>query len=447
MYLEYGINKHGELIYVDQARRGLNELSCPYCGGQLLAKKGGIISHHFAHAGETCLQVNKRKNDLFQIPYYDKFDLHLTSDHLMWLYEHHYTNLWMNDKSGSPNKDKFYQLREEIRKQDETLHPKYHLRIFGGRERSITDSLQRNEFIKWNQWNGRTGDWELSKRGKVPVGAASLQTFAEIQLEHIQARHEQLSAKLQHWQGYKYHYSYAPPMSDEEINNHLADLNIYRAQLRRVFSASLYFLEIEHSGGLLYKVGMSNRTIEERVEEIQRDLAPHLTGVKVSILRRVKHRGSVEFYFKHRYRFEQERLGSLTEYFAFADRKAVLADISKLKDYAPDEFMQAIIDGKPSPIEVEITSAKEALYKEEIEKAQKEARKEAIRLGMKQAAEKGIHLGRPLDDKEDIISKYPQVIELLQTGTAIRDIARQTSISKNTVKRVRDAYRGEDSHE
>ena len=45
--------KNGEPIHVDQVLRGLKcDCVCPYCGEQLVAKQGNILSHHFAHVSE-----------------------------------------------------------------------------------------------------------------------------------------------------------------------------------------------------------------------------------------------------------------------------------------------------------------------------------------------------------------------------------------------------------
>ena len=49
MWLEYGIDPDGEMIFIESRRRGKTDLKCPYCGGALTAKKGAIKNHHFAH--------------------------------------------------------------------------------------------------------------------------------------------------------------------------------------------------------------------------------------------------------------------------------------------------------------------------------------------------------------------------------------------------------------
>lgn len=47
--LSYGL-KEGSLMFIDQVERGLDcECFCPHCGGKLIAKKGEMNQHHFAH--------------------------------------------------------------------------------------------------------------------------------------------------------------------------------------------------------------------------------------------------------------------------------------------------------------------------------------------------------------------------------------------------------------
>jgi competence CoiA-like predicted nuclease len=59
MFIDYGLDDNGELVYIDQAQRGKTALACPYCGGMLTAKKGQIKSPHFAHSGETCAAAQR----------------------------------------------------------------------------------------------------------------------------------------------------------------------------------------------------------------------------------------------------------------------------------------------------------------------------------------------------------------------------------------------------
>ena len=106
-----------------------------------------------------------------------------------------------------------------------------------------------------------------------------------------------------------------------------ADLQIYRAQLRRILLNSLYFLEVKADGNCFYKIGVTTRPIEQRIAEVQRDVRAHYSDVVVNLLGLWEHRGNVELYFKHRYQPFNYRIGKLTEYFVFPNVKAVLNDL------------------------------------------------------------------------------------------------------------------------
>jgi hypothetical protein len=228
--------------------------------------------------------------------------------------------------------------------------------------------------------------------------------------------------------------------SPENIEAALVDLNIYRAQIGRIFGAKLYFLEVKHAGGLLYKVGISNRDIEARIEELYRNLSGHLVDTKITPLRTLAHRGSIEFYFKHRYKSNQHRLGSLTEYFSFEGRRKILSDLSRLGDYEPDGWIQHILRGEPSLIESDMIEERQQAEAQAQKQAAREVRSQATKAGMQRAAEQGIHVGRPPGSTEDeakLIAKYPEVIRLIEQGYSLRDIAYETGVAVNTIRKVK----------
>jgi hypothetical protein len=115
------------------------------------------------------------------------------------------------------------------------------------------------------------------------------------------------------------------------LDERRADLLIYRAQLRRILVNSLYFLEVKANGNIFYKIGITTRSIEERIAQVQRDVKAHYSDVVVNLLGLWEHRGNVELYFKHRYKAFNYRIGKLTEYFAFPFVKAVLNDLYEMK--------------------------------------------------------------------------------------------------------------------
>jgi hypothetical protein len=129
------------------------------------------------------------------------------------------------------------------------------------------------------------------------------------------------------------------------LDERRADLLIYRAQLRRILVNSLYFLEVKADGNTFYKIGVTTRSIEERMAEVQRDVRAHYSDVAVNLLGLWEHRGNVELYFKHRYQPFNYRIGKLTEYFAFPNVKVVLQDLCEMKPKVLSVVELEAIDG------------------------------------------------------------------------------------------------------
>jgi hypothetical protein len=73
---EYGINLDGELISIEQTRRGKTDLRCPYCNCGLTAKKGEVKAHHFAHTEATCKAISGGHDT--ELLLFDLFLLHLS---------------------------------------------------------------------------------------------------------------------------------------------------------------------------------------------------------------------------------------------------------------------------------------------------------------------------------------------------------------------------------
>lgn len=294
MYLEYGVDDHGELVDVGQVARGKTKLCCPYCGGLLLARKGHIKNHHFAHLGESCRQVS-RDPSVIAVPGYDNFNLHLPPRALK------------------------------------------ALREFVSRENGDIRYLEHFELIRFNQWIPG-GEWELTKKAKLVLGSLSLMLFNEFQEPFILKRHDELHERV------VTSASIYGKVGDLKTN--LVDLRLYRAQWQRILSTNLYFLEVQHSSGILHKIGVSTRNVDERVAEVKRDLSKLLDQVQIAVLGVWAHRGNVELYFKYRYKHFNHPLGALTEYYKFDDVKPVLRDLRRMKEKQLSELELQVMRGE-----------------------------------------------------------------------------------------------------
>jgi len=282
MWLKFGVAPSGELASTDEVVRGKTNLACLYCGGSLTAKKGSVKEHHFAHTGETCKPVSQRiKTKAFpSLPLYDNFTIQLKGEELEQL-----KVLWKE---------------------------------YGAQKRSIPKDLVN---FRW-QLKGLlepSGDrtYQFTHLGKIPVGALPLALFNQVQEPLLLSELASLEGSVE----------IAKAAGLSCLDERRADLLIYRAQLRRILVNSLYFLKVKADGHSFYKIGVTTRSIEERIAEVQRDVRAHYSDVGVSLLGLWEHRGNVELYFKHRYKAFNYRIGKLTEYFALPNVKAVLNDL------------------------------------------------------------------------------------------------------------------------
>lgn len=402
--LPYGVDAEGRFAHISQVNSGATQLRCPYCAGLLTAKKGNVLAHHFAHTDETCLTVAERDFESLTVPAYDRFNLHIKADVWEKLVDYH---------DGISSLYTYSLLHHDPPLLKEVYYPRTH--------------------------------YELTHEGGLPFGEVTLEWFADFQLKAVERRHRDLS-----WTVEKANYGDgrskpAPHM----VPVNLIDLNIYRAQVGRLFGLHLYLLKITYEDGVLYKIGVTSRDVEARIVEIERALIPVVKVKSIKVDRLCKNRGAVERYVQHRYRDYQVPMENLTEYFEF-DKKTlstVRREFTKLGDlnyerifthgywqdgkYVPEQLIGEILAGEPSYIEQKI--------QQEEYKRQHAA---ATKAGIEMAKEKGIHVGRPADSAHEILEKYPEIVEALNKGHTLKQIAREIGVSRNTVRRVKAAMSG-----
>lgn len=389
MWLTYGIDPDNALVAISDVPRGKTDLRCPYCGGPLTAKKGQIVGHHFAHTDETCRAV-ERDDDAVALPLYDNFNLHLSGKELKVLREQ-----W--DGYGAHG---------------------YALTL--GRSSRLASRLAERGVIVWNPHRGRgSGGYEFTKRGKIPVGALSLALFNDIQEPLIAQRLDELEQAAT-W-AWKHH---APILHEK-----FTDLRMYRAQLRRILAATLYFLEVQADGETLHKIGVTTRPIEARVAEVRQQLQAYFRDVTIAVIGTWPHRGNVELYFKHRYHTFRRLIGPLTEYFAFDDSKAVIRDLRRMKPKELTPAERAVLDGTPAAIEQLIATAEK-----------KRQHQQATRDGMQAAAARGQQIGRPGGAESPTVflakPSSQRVLRALDAGLSIRAAAKEAGVATNTVRKV-----------
>jgi hypothetical protein len=172
--------------------------------------------------------------------------------------------------------------------------------------------------LAWNQ----QGFYEFTNLGKIPVGALSLALFNEVQEPLLLKKLSELEQVAER----------AILINSRNLSERIADLRIYSAQYKRILDSKLYFLEIKAGNKFIHKIGITKRSIAERVIEIQRDLANYYKSLlEIQVLDTWSHRVNVELYFKHRYKQFNYKIGTLTEYFKFTDIELVLHDLQQMQ--------------------------------------------------------------------------------------------------------------------
>lgn len=148
IWLNYGVDADNKLISIEDVASGKTNLICPYCGRALIAKKGLIKEHHFAHDGETCNLIIKREpRDIPHLPLYDAFNIFLTGKELEQL-----RKLWHRHKAHDHGID-----RLEI----------------------LTAFTKENLVEQSSNINAGTGRkaYQFTKLGQIPIGSLPLAAF------------------------------------------------------------------------------------------------------------------------------------------------------------------------------------------------------------------------------------------------------------------------------
>ncbi|WP_449416092.1 GIY-YIG nuclease family protein [Phormidium nigroviride] len=391
MWLRYGISPDKSLVPIEDVPSGKTQLKCPYCNGELTAKKGRRKEHHFAHTSETCREVSRSDRLLPTLPLYDNFNIWLTGKELQQL-----KNLW--------NK---YGVKD--RGIDESEVPKI----------LITEKLLERNIYRYS------GEYQFTKLGKIPVGALSLMLFNQVQEQMLLDKLQQLEKNVQ-----------TAYLEDSPLFNEcLQDLQIYRAEFRKILLNTLYYLQIDTGEITFYKIGVTQHNLSERLAEIERDLRSHFQSFSIKVLGEWTHRGNVEKYFKHRYSFFKILIGNFTEYYIFPDQeaKAALRDLRRMEVRGLSPIEVDIIEGKPSRSEQFLTEQQVA-----------KQRSQAVKIGMQRAQNWGQHIGRPSvgESAEEFLSKSSsqRVIEALEQGLSLRKAAEMAGVAVNTVRKVQKCF-------
>lgn len=293
MWLKFGVDKNNTLVAISDVSSGKTNLRCPYCGGLLVAKKGTIKEHHFAHSEETCYPV-ATKREVPTLPLYDNFHIQLSGKSLILL-----KKLWQS---------------------------------FGANDWGIPflpelTPLIKAGVIRKNPYR-QPASYEFTDLGKIPIGMLDLVKFNQLQEALLLKKLSEFERKAE----------LAFIIQKLNLPERLVDLQLYSAQLRNILLARLYYLKIKVDGITLHKIGITKRTMPERLVEIRHDLRSRYQNIEISVLGTWEHRGNVELYFKHKYKRFNYQIGSLTEYYKFPRTDDALVTLQDLQQMQPKEL-------------------------------------------------------------------------------------------------------------
>lgn len=380
MWLQYALDKDNNPVSIKNVERGRTDLRCPYCGRELIVKKGQIKKHHFSHLHEICNAL--RRKTLVGLPIYDSFDLGLSPKYLEFL-----NDLW-----------------EQAKTQKYPNNP--HIPLFLPVD---ADLLHEIGVFKWNDWRRRD---EITKLGKIVVGGLSLMLFNAEQEDKFKSRLEFLEKQI---------LKSKSELIEKELSYAITDYKLTLEQYRNILKTNLYFLEIKADNDVLHKIEVTKENIEQAMDAIKLDLERHFDTVSIKSLGCWNYRGSIEYYFKHRYQAFNYSLDNSVNYFKFDDIKPVLRDLRRMKPKQLGEHEREILEDKP------FDKVLLSLY---------------IRHGMQISVNDGIHIGRPLhrcESAEKFLAKpkNQMVIAVLKKGFSLRQTASEAGVSVNTVRKVK----------
>ena len=414
MLLEYALNKDDKLVSVEDVKRGRSDIRCPYCQGELTAKKGKIKAHHFAHIDETC---NLSQNNDTGLPVFQKFDLILSKEKLRSL-----KRLEANNFQG-----KFHETRRGL-KQDSD----YKFLV----KKDLIEVIDESKCFQ-------RIDYKLTDLGEIILKKLSLAEFSKIQEYLSQEKFREFEWLPRYYQKMlqqeidfqktdKYQNAiFARKNSSnldikryqEKLRESIVNFQIYCLRYQAVVAKSLYFLKIESDNKVFYKIGTTSRDIEGRIREIKYDLSKVLNQkFSISLLGIWKHRGNLEYYFKYLYEEFNLSLGKLTEYFEFPHIESVLTELNSLEARKLQDFERELLE---KPLDKFLLSR-------------------SIRQGMQKSKLDGNHIGRPSTSNESTERflakpKNQAVIAVLKKGLSLRQTASEAGVSVNTVRKVKAA--------
>lgn len=401
MYLNFGINDKGEWQHISTVKSGQTKLICPYCGGTLLARKGQVNAHHFAHQFDTCLESVEAAKAA-TLPTIDKFEM-LNAKEQKYM-----------DRRERYSLDKVYSfagMYDAI----SNLEAMGLLKV----EKSISRELSQCQKML-DGIDPTLLDDEYYPTDSLIAICDAFRGFINIDIEGIWLQQTKLITSInkcyrqnklskQHtisdflraqafW--LQAHYDKQCRLTPEYTK-------LISKKVEALSTQHLYLFKfkavIDDNEETFLKIGMTTRTAEERISEVTCDLNKHVKVLKAEVLSYTKYAGRVEPLLHHYYAENRFHLAKFKELFNTEIESKLIDQFEAIDDQVfskPFKLRRNILINLPN-------------FKKET--------------------------GRRPKSRKELIAEYPEIVELLKLNLSIREVARQTGRAKNTVQRVRSA--------
>lgn len=330
MKLPFGIYQ-GKFVHISEVNSGRTIVLCPYCQQKLMAKKGRIKRHHFAHDGVGCTQH-------FAANF---FDISGRLPHQLPLSVYAFQKL--------EKIQKYYQDLKTKQQNDTTkeLQATQLLTALDSTLQKLKKTDKTGEIAEIMQQVSRFTSQKIA-----PFPAFHLIQWPQFTDGFTDGRrqcnYEDLTPDLHE---YFYPIAFEPYVQFLKNYHRKVDdykeiatkLTLFEKDLSYFKQFELYFIEIIVDHQKIYKIGLTSRGLEKRMKEIKQDLGQFFLTIELKPLFQLKGYAFLETFFKHKYQDRQLKIGQLTEYFSFSKEalSLILQDLNLLNYSNPPKRNQA----------------------------------------------------------------------------------------------------------
>jgi len=311
MKLPFGI-LDGKYIHISEINSGRSDVLCPYCKTPLIAKKGRIKRHHFAHDGMGC--VAHFAGHFFGLSGRLPIQLPLSVFAAQKLKK-------INTYFSALKKEQ--QAFNKKKVGEDTIIPAL--------KRTLSQLITFDEtgYVKevisqidqyLNQTVAPFPEFHLIRSSKLPseyTDGRSITSFSALAKEKHEYFYPQVFEPAVKFLK-KYHQK---TYDAKEISD---KMNLFEKDLAYFKQFDLYFIEVTADHKKFYKIGLTSRNLKTRLKEIEQDLKKYFLTIQLRPLFQIKGFAFLETFFKQKYSPHRMKIGQLTEYFCFSEKEVTL---------------------------------------------------------------------------------------------------------------------------